>query len=136
MSPGVGRGIRWRQKISQPGKNIEELKNAASALPVKFLTLVVKRSAIPTVNGKDDKNALDLIANCFTSEYVKSVIAEPEGEVLHIAINMSRIFKYAQGHFKAEDLENIQMISATILSTNNSTHSVVYRINKKSSLQK
>lgn len=118
------------------GKNIEELKNAANSMPVKFLTLVVKRQAIPQVNGKDDKNAIDLITNCFTSEFVKSIIADKEAETLHIAISMSRIFKYAQGHFKQSDLEDISMIASTIISNNNSTHSVVYRINKKSSLQK
>lgn len=111
------------------GKSVTELKGAATALPVKLLTLVVRRNAIPTINGKDDKIGVDLICNSFTSEYVKSVIAD--GDFVYIGLNLSKLFKYTQGHFAAKDLADIKLVSATILSNSASVNEVVYRIEKK-----
>ena len=111
------------------GKSVTELKGAATALPVKLLTLVVRRNAIPTINGKDDKIGVALICNSFTSEYVKSVIAD--GDFVYIGLNLSKLFKYTQGHFAAKDLADIKLVSATILSNSASVNEVVYRIEKK-----
>lgn len=111
------------------GKSVTELKGAATALPVKLLTLVVRRNAIPSINGKDDKIGIDLICNSFTSEYVKSVIAD--GDFVHIGLNLSKLFKFTQGHFTVKDLETTTMVSATILANSASVNSVVYRVEKK-----
>lgn len=111
------------------GKSVAELKNGAASMPVKLLTLVIKKSAVPRANGKDDEFGIDIICNPFTADSIKSVIAE--GEYLHIGINLSKIFKYVQGHFDVKDLEDSKVISATIINNSANVSSVVYKIEKK-----
>lgn len=111
------------------GKSVLELKSSAAGMPVKLLTLVVKRNAIPTNQGKDDKLGINLICNPFTSEYVKSVIADEE--FVYIGINLAKLFRYSQSHFSNEDIEDTKFISATIISNSANMHTVVYRVEKK-----
>lgn len=111
------------------GKSVTELKNAANSLAVRLLTLVVKKDAIPMAEGKHDKFAVDVICNPFTSEYVKSVMAD--NDYLYIGVNLASMFKFVQGHFTAEELKDITTVSATIIQNSAAVSSVVYRVEKK-----
>lgn len=113
------------------GKSVAALKNAANTIPARVITLAVKRDAIPQVDGRDDINGINLIANCFTSKYFK-VITDDE-EYVHIAVNLEEIWRYAQSTFSAQDFAkaDITLVSATPILTNNILSTVVFKIIKE-----
>lgn len=113
------------------GKSVAALKNAANTIPARVITLAVKRDAIPQVDGRDDINGINLIANCFTSKYFK-VITDDE-EYVHIAVNLEEIWRYAQSTFSAQDFSkaDITLVSATPILTNNILSTVVFKIIKE-----